>query len=75
MAYHYKTVLRADNYCFDICQNKSNSKEMLILAIHRKENDQNCIGSLNNKTNVITWNELASKFKPNTIKKLESAIL
>lgn len=69
MSYSYKTVLRRENYDFDVYKNKYNSRLSGIIAINR--HDHNVVidvGFMDNKTHTVSITDKAENyFQPSTI--------
>lgn len=76
MAYYYKTVLRAENKMFDICQNKHNSIKATILMFPKTgHTDMQCIGEIDNKKgNITIYEKYIPILQPSTIEKLKSRL-
>lgn len=73
MAYLYKTVMKAENHTFDICQNRHNSRQTIILAYKKGENEEKYLGVIQNKTgDVVIMDKF--NFKDSTIAKLREKL-
>lgn len=71
MAYLYKTVMRAENHTFDICKNRSNSRQTIIIAFPKGSSKFKTLGVIQNKTGVVAILDTCG-FAPATIEKLKN---
>lgn len=73
MAHIFKTVMRAENHDFIICQTRRNSKETIILSIPRGKNEEKYLGVIQNKTGKAIIMDTCG-FAPKTIEKLKNTL-
>jgi len=75
MAFIHKTFLRAENFRFIYSQAKANSKEGLVIGIHRWKLGEMVVGVYILSTNSLRFTEDGKTLKRNTLQKIKEQVV